>query len=160
MTAIGASERGAHPKTAFDEVQSVAHGAADAVIGNPVNDLVHAALVHQVLDQPACGIVGEGGDVGSLETEAPLKPARDVIFASAFENLKLTRRCNAVIARIEAQHDLAEAELVPTTLGFGFDIQWHGVKRNFTQDGWFVPLISGIRVCLHGKCGRPLVTRW
>ena len=54
VAAIGAAERRAHAEAALGEVETVAHGAADAVVRHPAQvRLVDAALVDQVLDQAA-----------------------------------------------------------------------------------------------------------
>src|SRR6266568_6904145 len=62
-----------------------------------------------------------------LETEAAFQSTSNVVFATAFEDLKLTRCCNAVIARIETQHHFAEAEFVPPALIFRLNLQRHGL---------------------------------
>ena len=51
--------------------------------------LVDAALVHQVFDQAADGVVGERGDDGGLEAEAAAQAAGDVVLAAAFPDVEL-----------------------------------------------------------------------
>ena len=60
VAAIGDADRAAHAEAALGEVQSVAHGAADAVVRHPADQRrVDAALQDEVLDQPADVVVGE-----------------------------------------------------------------------------------------------------
>ena len=67
MPAIGATERRANAEAAFGEIQSVANRAAHAVVWHPANIfLADAALQHEVFDQAADGIIGEGGDDGGV----------------------------------------------------------------------------------------------
>src|SRR5215470_13637737 len=83
VPSIGAAEGSADAKAALDEIQSVANSAAYAVVRRPADNLVHAALIHQIFDQPANGIVGERGHMRSVEAEAALQSARHVVLAAA-----------------------------------------------------------------------------
>src|SRR5262245_66264566 len=78
VTAVRASDRRARAETPLGEVQPVAHGPSHAVIFHPLYmRLVDPALIDQVLNQTAHGIVGERGHDRSLHSEAALKPAGD-----------------------------------------------------------------------------------
>jgi hypothetical protein len=56
VAAIRTAHRAAHAESALREIQSVAHRPADAVVIHPANEfLIDAALVDQVLQQPADG---------------------------------------------------------------------------------------------------------
>src|SRR5262249_51813837 len=115
-----------HSKSTLDKVQSVTNLAPYAIVLNPSHQLVHAALIHQVFDQTADGIIGQRGIVGGLEAETAFQSAGDVVFASAFKDFEMAGGCDAVIAGIETQHDFAKAKFVPAALGFGFDSE-HGI---------------------------------
>ena len=96
VPAIRAAQRGAHAKAALGEVEAVAHGAADAVVLDPLHALFDAALEHQVFDEAADGVVGKRRDDRRVETEAALQSARDVVFAAAFPDLEA---CGSVWTR-------------------------------------------------------------
>src|SRR6185503_2574882 len=101
----------------FGEVETVANCASDAVEVNPLQvRLVHAALVDQILDQAAHGVVRQCSDDRGVHAKASLQAARDVVLTATLPNLEVTRGRNASLARIEPQHHLAEAHNVPATL--------------------------------------------
>src|SRR5215467_14273423 len=113
--AIGAAQSGANSKTALGEIQSVAHGSSNAVVLYPPNQrLIDAALIHQILNQPADGVVGKSGDDRGLHPEAALEAARDVVFTAALVNLKMARGGDAAVAGVKAQHHLSQRDEVPT----------------------------------------------
>src|SRR6185312_485118 len=117
MAAIGASNRSAHSKSTLGEVDSVANGASDAVIGNPLHmRLIDAALINQVLHQAAHWIIGESRHHGGVEPEAALQAASDVVFAPAFPHTKAARGSDARIPGIEPEHHFSQAHQVPLTL--------------------------------------------
>ena len=115
VPAIGTADTGADAESALDEVQPVAALAADAVVFHPADvRLVDAALVNQVLHEPANRVVGQRRHQRGVETEAALQAARDVVFAAAFPHAELARRVDAPFAGIEPQHDVAERDEIPT----------------------------------------------
>ena len=64
MTAVGATDRAAHAEAALGEVESVAHRPPHPVVRCPAEmGAVDAALVEEILDQPADLVVGERGHV-------------------------------------------------------------------------------------------------
>ena len=130
VTAIGTAEGGAYAETAFGEIQSVAHGAAHAIVGNPAHVfLADAALQHEIFYQPADGIVGEGGHDSRVETKTTFQSAGHVVFATAFPRAEVSSGSDALVARIEAKHDFAEAHQVPDAGTLRFDLQRrHGVR--------------------------------
>src|SRR5437764_13328725 len=81
VAAVGAAERAAHAEAALGKVQAVAHGAAHAVVVEPFDELVHTALVDEVLNEASNGVFGERGDDSRLEPEAALEAARHVVLA-------------------------------------------------------------------------------
>jgi hypothetical protein len=87
--------------------------------------LINAALIDEILEEAADGIIGEGGYDGGVESEATLESAGDVIFAAAFADLEGARGGDALFAGVEANHDFAEAHEVPAALLFRFDLQGH-----------------------------------
>src|SRR5215470_3987956 len=105
LAAVGAAESGADAESALDEVEAIADGAADAIVRNPTYNLVYTALIHQVFDKSADRVIRQRSNVRGFEVEATLQAAGNVIFATALEDLKVTRGGDAVVAGIEAQHD-------------------------------------------------------
>src|SRR6266404_1449796 len=76
MAAIGTSQRRAHAEAALGEVESVAHGAPDAVVLHPFHmGLVHTTLKDEILDQASHRIIGEGRNQRRIETEAAFQAA-------------------------------------------------------------------------------------
>src|SRR5581483_2510945 len=95
----------------------VAHLAADAVVGTPQQARrLDAALEHEILDQPADRIVGERRHDSGAQPEAAAQPARDVVLASTLPGLERPRRGDATLARVEAEHHLAERDEVVAAL--------------------------------------------
>src|SRR6266849_666744 len=130
VAAIRTTEGGAYAEAAFGKIQSVSHGAADAIVGHPAYVfLTDAALQHEVFDQPANGIVCEGRSDGGVEAETTLQSARNVVFAATFPRAELAGGRDPLVAGIEAQHDFAEAHQVPGAGTLRFDVQRrHGVR--------------------------------
>ncbi len=92
----GIADRAADAKAAFGEIQTVADGAADAVVFAPFDEVrVHAALHDEVLDQMADFVVHKRGDHGGFVAETFVQAARSVVFAAAFHAVK----CRAVRMR-------------------------------------------------------------
>src|SRR5438128_1242384 len=105
MSAVGTSECGADAKSALGEVQTIAHGATDAIVGNPADQrLIHPALVDKGFDQAADRIVGKSCNDGSVEAKASFQAPGNVILPPAFGDIKVSRGPNASVAGIEAQH--------------------------------------------------------
>ena len=63
------------------------------------------------------------------QAEAALEAAGDVVFAAAFPDLERARGVHAALAGVEAQHHLAEADLVPAAGRFVLDGEGHGDDR-------------------------------
>jgi hypothetical protein len=124
VPAVGGARRAARAEAALREVEAVAHAAAEAVVGPPqhVAD-VDAALQDEVLDQAADVVVGECRHDGGALAEAAAQPARDVVFASALPGRERPGRAHAHVARIEAQHHLAEGDFVEEAGFAAFDFQ-------------------------------------
>ena len=119
VSAIRGPESRPDAEAALDEVQAVADASPDAVVGEP-RDVrgVDASLEDQVLEQAADRVVGERRDDRGAEPEAPAEPARDVVLAASLGDRKRARGRDATVARVEAEHDLAERhEVVAAVLG-------------------------------------------
>ena len=130
MPAVRTTQRRANAEAALGEIQSVAHGAADSVIGRPADIfLADAALQHEVFDEAADGIVRERGDDRGVHSKAALESAGDVVFAAAFPGAEVARGGNALVAGIEAQHDFAQAHQVPHAFAFWLDVQFRHDSR-------------------------------
>ncbi len=107
VTTIRAAGRRAHAKATFRKVETVAHGAANAVKLHPLQmRLVHTALVDQILDQSTNCVIGERGHDRGVHTETALQSARDVILTAAFPHLKTARGRDTSLTRIETHHHL------------------------------------------------------
>src|SRR5258706_11367791 len=113
VTAIRTSERGAYAEAAFGEIEAVTRATADAVVSNPADAReVDSALQHEIFDQPADGIVDQRRDNGRAQAEAAAKTTGHVVLAAALPHLKRAGGGHAAFSRVEAQHDLAEADEV------------------------------------------------
>ena len=85
--------------------------AADAVVRDPAHERrVDAALEDEVLEQAADVVVGERGDDRGPQAEAAAQAARDVVLAAALPDAKRPGRADPALARVEAQHHLAERD--------------------------------------------------
>lgn len=117
MAAVGAAKRWSHAKSPLGEIQTVANGAAHAVVIDPTDQaLVYATLVDEVLQQTPNGIVGECRNDGSVEAKATLQSASHVILASTLRNFKVACSPNPSVPRVEAKHDLAQTDEVPAAI--------------------------------------------
>src|SRR5882724_4776637 len=68
VAAVVGAEGGAYTETAFGEIEAVARGAADAIVLDPADEgRVDAALIDQILEEAAYGIIGEGRDYGGIQ---------------------------------------------------------------------------------------------
>src|SRR5205823_14417394 len=73
VPAIRASQRRTYSEASLGEIEAIANRAPDAVVRNPANQRrIHAALINEVLNQPANRIVGECSDDRRVHSEAAL----------------------------------------------------------------------------------------
>ncbi|MGD0829889.1 MAG: hypothetical protein ABR907_03020 [Terracidiphilus sp.] len=120
MTAIRSSNCRAQAEAPLREVEAVANGTADAVIGKPLNERrVNAALQNEIFNQAADGIVYKRGGDSGPQSEAAAQPTSNVVFAAALPDVEVARRVNAPVAGIEAEHDFAQAQTIPAATSFG-----------------------------------------
>ena len=99
-------------------------GLTDHLEGPP--DWPSSAIFDEVADL----VVHEGGADGGLQAKAFAEAARGVVLAAAFPSGEGTRRADAALAGIEAEHDLSEGDLVINTGVGGLDIEAHGMKES------------------------------
>src|SRR5208283_66511 len=119
--------RPAEAEAAFGEIEAVADGAPDAIVLAPPDEIRGDAALHdQVLDQAAHLVVDEGRAHRGSEAETFPEAARSVVFAAALPNREMAGGANPALARIEAEHDFAEGNLVKRALVGGLDRQRHG----------------------------------
>ena len=117
MPAVGDADGAADAEAALGEVEPVAHLAPHAVVGDPAEMCpLDAALVDEVVDQPADGVVGERRHDRGAKTEAALEAAGDVVLAAPLPRLERARRLDPPLARVEAQHHLAERDEIEAAL--------------------------------------------
>ena len=129
--------------------------------GTPADvDGVDAALQDQVFDQPPDVVVAQRGDDRRAQPEAAAQAARDVVFAAAFPGLEPARRANAPLARVEAEHDLAERNDVEGTLRSWTEREAHACDRSAWRTPVTIPtasaasrLISAKRRCANSSRG-------
>ena len=126
---VGHAERAAHAEAALGEVEPVAHGASDPVVGHPPDQRrVDPSLEDEVLEQVSDVVVGEGGHHRSPHSEATAQSAGDVVLAAPLPDPEGARVADALLPRVEAEHDLAERDqVVPALLGGAELEDAHGV---------------------------------
>jgi hypothetical protein len=101
VTSIRATNRAANTESAFGEIHSISNHAAHAVVPDPRDvRLIDAALIDQVLNKPADGIVRKRRYYCRVQAEASLQPSRNVVLAATFPNLKGSSGVNAPLARV------------------------------------------------------------
>src|SRR5712692_4644566 len=128
VPAIRTSKRSAQAETSLGKIQTVADRASHAVKGHPADIfLTDASLEDQIFDKAANWIVRKGGHDGRVHPKASAKAAGDVVFASPFPCTKMARGGDALVARIEPQHDFAKADQVPHATALRLDIQFRHV---------------------------------
>jgi hypothetical protein len=131
MTTIRTSEWRSQPEASLRKIQSVADAPAHPVKRHPSHILLtNASLQHQVFDKTSNRIVGEGGYDRRVHPKAASQAAGDVVFAATLPHAKMTRRGDALVPRVEAQHDFTEADQVPHATTLRFDLQLrHDLKK-------------------------------
>ena len=82
--------------------------------------VVHPALMDQISDQAADGIVCKSGDNGRTHAEAFAQPTGDVVFAATLPGTEMAGRVNSFVPRIKPEHDFSQRQAVKTTGVFGF----------------------------------------
>ena len=114
---IGAAHGTTHPEAPLGEVETVAYLPPDAVVGHPGQMCpLDAALIDQILDQAADGVVGERRHQCRPQPEAPLQAAGHVVLAASLPHRKRPRRRDPPLPRVESQHHLAQRDEIPAAL--------------------------------------------
>jgi hypothetical protein len=115
-----------NPEAPFGEVEAVADGPTDAVVGPPLDEIGADAPLHdEVFHEMAHLVVHERRHHRRLQAEAFSQPAGHVVFAPPFPDLKLPGRANSTFARVEPKHDLAERDFIECTRIVGLDRERH-----------------------------------
>src|SRR4029077_2613472 len=100
---------GAYAKASLGEIQPVAHTSSDSVERHPADIfLTHASLKHEIFDETSDSVLSQRGNDSRVHAKAPPETTRHVVFASALPDAKLTGCGDALIARIESQHDFSQ----------------------------------------------------
>ena len=103
VAAVRAAQGRAHAVAARREVETVADGAAHAVVLGPAHmRLIDAALVDEVLHEAPHRVVDQGRHHGRVQAEAALEAAGDVVFAAALPHLERPRGVDPAFAGVEA----------------------------------------------------------
>ena len=133
---VGHAHGAADPEAALGEIETIADAPADAVIRPPLQKIgAYAPLHDEVFDQVADLVVDEGGDHGRLQTEAFSQAAGHVVLTAPFPGREAASGADAALARVEAEHDLAERDLVERALGLGLDRERHDGDSGFGVTG-------------------------
>ena len=134
MAAVGDADGAADAEAAFGEVEAVADGAADAVIGAPEDEVGgDAALQDEIFEQVADIVVDKRGADGGAQAEAFAEAAGDVVLAAALPDFEFAGGADAALAGIEAEHDFAKGDLVELARFGGLDLEAHGGREG--EDG-------------------------
>ena len=129
LAAVVATGGGSEAETALGEVEAVADAATYTIEGDPAQERrVDAPLEDAVFHETADCVVGERCGDGGTQAEAAAKTAGDVVFTTAFPDSEVACTVDAAFARVEAQHDFAEADTVPAAIRFGKQKGFHSVQ--------------------------------
>ena len=127
VAAVRDADSATDAEATLGEVEAVTDRAADAVVLAPLDEVgVHSALHHEVFEQAADFVVDERRAHRGAQVEALAEPAGDVVFAAAFPDLELARGAHAAFARVEAEHDFTEGDLVEGAFLRRLDLESHG----------------------------------
>src|SRR5579863_3544068 len=122
MSAIGAAHGGTQSEATFSEIQAIANGATDTVVGDPANIFLrYTALEHEVFNKSTDRIVGQCGNNCCIQPKAPPKASCHVIFAAAFPGAEMAGSRNSFVAWVKAQHHLTQTDEIPHTSRLRFD---------------------------------------
>jgi hypothetical protein len=120
MPAIRTADSTAKAEAALGEVEAVPHEPADSIVRHPFDQgSVDAPLQYQVFNESPDRVVGQRGCDGGAQAEAAAQAPGHVVFAATLPNQKLTCRVYAALARIQTEHDFAQAEAVPAMGSIG-----------------------------------------
>src|ERR1700724_676863 len=124
-------EGSAHTKASLGKIQPVAYTSSDSVERHPADIfLTHASLKHEIFDEPFDSVLSERGNDSRVHPKAASETTRHVVFASPLPYAKVTPVGDALLARIESQHDFSQADQVPDASGLWFDLEF---RHEFRQ---------------------------
>ena len=123
---VRAADCTADAEASLGEVDAVSADAADAVGLLPVDQRgVNAALLDEILHQHTDLVVSESGDDGGVQAEALVQAADDVVLAAAFPCTEASCGADPALARIQAEHNLAQGNGVKLAVFSVSEIQFH-----------------------------------
>ena len=101
-------------------------------VGDVVADIIRnvrkrgdAALFDEVLHQFADLVVREGGDDRGVHSKALVQAADDIVLAAAFPCAEASCGADPALARIQAEHNLAQGNGVKFAVFSVSEIQFH-----------------------------------
>lgn len=113
ISAIWVTDGASDAVAAFGEIESVADGAADAVVFPPLDEIGrNPTLEDEVFEEVADFIIDEGGDDCGFVAEAFAEAARGIVFAAAFPDVELACGTDSSFTWVESEHDFTEGDLV------------------------------------------------
>ena len=117
---VRGADSAANAVAPLHKVQSVAHTAADAVKGHPADQGgIYPALEDQILQQVTHLILCKSSDHAGAHSKAAAQPAGHIILAAALPSTEGAGSLDPSLARVQAQHDLAQRNLVELTFFLG-----------------------------------------
>ena len=127
VAAVRHADRAAEAEATLGEIEAVADGAPDAIVLAPADEIRGDAALHdKILDEVAYLVVDKGRAHRGSQAETFPEATRGVVFAAALPNGEMSGGAHPALARIEAQHNLAEGDLVKRALFGRFERQRHG----------------------------------
>ena len=122
--AVRHSDRRPDAEATLGEVQG-SPVAASEIVGFLPHDVfeIDPALQHQIFEESSDLVVGDRGHVGDALPEASSERPADIVLAAALRHPEGSSGPDAPLARIEAQHDLAQGHHVVDALPAGTERQ-------------------------------------
>ncbi len=128
VTTIRHADGATDTETTFGKIETIADGAADAVVFAPFNKIgINATLHDEVFNQATHFIIDESGSNGGTIAETFTESTSDIVFAAAFPDFELTSGADAAFTGVEAKHDFTERDLIEGTILRRFNCECHGV---------------------------------
>ena len=113
MPAVRNADSATKAEAPFSEVQPIAHCPPNAIVRAPLDEgSIHTALKNKILNQAAHVIIGKRGADSGAQAEAAAQTTGNVVLATAFPRLELTRGAHPSFAGVKAQHDLPQGNHV------------------------------------------------
>ncbi len=126
VTTIRDADGATDTETTFGEIETIADGAADAVVFAPFDEVgIHSTLHDEVFNQATYFIIYESSSNGGAVAETFTETTSDVVFAAAFPDFEFTSGADAAFTGVEAKHDFTERDLVEGTILRRFNLECH-----------------------------------